>query len=126
MHPTKKMSVSRSTYCLLVAGRRSTRFRQGIDVRKRNRTSSSFARLFLESAEKRSRFTCPEALHVLKAGISQPFHLVFQRRTLSVEIDEAAAAFNERKYIGVNALNNFWTTGVVNRDGRDDRFERSR
>ena len=39
-------------------------------VGKSNRTLSSFIRLFLESAEERSRFTCPEALHVQEAGIS--------------------------------------------------------
>jgi hypothetical protein len=70
-------------------------------------------RLSLEAAEKCSGFTCPETLHVPEAGISQPFHLVFQRRTLAVEIDEAAAAFNERKYIGVDALDDFGTAGIV-------------
>src|SRR5262245_58926370 len=99
------------------------RFRQGIDDRKRNCTSSSFAQLFLEAAEKSAGFTCPEATYILKAGVSQPFHLVVQRWALAVEIDEAAAAFNQRKYIGVNALDYSRTTGVVNRDGGDDGFE---
>src|SRR5262245_22601533 len=102
--------------------RKRSSSRQGTD-RKSNRTSSSFARLFLEATEKCSRFICPEARHIMEAGVPQPFHLVFQGRTLAVEIDEAASAFNERKYIGVDALDYFRTAGVVNRDGRDDGFE---
>ena len=79
--------------------------------------------LFLKAAEERSGFACPETLHGLEAGIPQPFHLVFQWGPLAVEIDEAAATFDQGKDVAIDALDDFWTADVVDRDGRDNSFE---
>src|SRR5262245_47643968 len=81
--------------------------------------SVSTEQLFFEAAKERAGFTGPETLHVLKAGFPQPFHLVFQWGALAIEIDEAAAIFDQGKDIAIDALDDFWTAGVVNRDGRD-------
>src|SRR2546430_10904538 len=81
--------------------------------------------LFLESAEERSVFAFPETFHVLEAGFPEPFHLVFQWGPLAVKIDEAAATLDERKDVFIDALHCFWTPDVMDRDGRDDGFERT-
>jgi hypothetical protein len=64
-------------------------------VRDRRQKKKRYIKLlFFEAAEERAGFACPEAAYILKAGVSQPFHLVVQRWALAVEIDEAAAAFD--------------------------------
>src|SRR5688500_8474889 len=78
---------------------------------------------FFKTAEHRAVFVLAKTLHVFETGAAQPLHLIFDRRLMPVEIQEAAAGPNQRVGIFVDATDYVRTIEVVNLDIRADSSE---
>ena len=71
--------------------------------------------LLAKAAQQRSAAAVPEALDIIKAGISQPFQLLIQRGSHAIEVEEATTRLDERKDLAINGSDDIVRANIVDR-----------